>query len=243
MPPYGRPAAAGGGVMRGGLRPAAVLFDCDGVLADSEAVANGAIADDLTERGWPMSMEAAKAVFMGTALPDMIPIIEEHLGRPLPADWSRQIVDRILARYQAGDLDPIPGAQEAVEAVAAAGIPMAIASNSGRDELRTKAGILPFFHHFQGRLLCFEDVARPKPHPDLYIAAAKLCGADPRDCVVVEDSVTGARAGIAAGCRVLGFAHETPAVDLLEAGVAEVFTDHSALPGLLGIAPVAGALA
>ena len=229
--------------MRGGLRPAAVLFDCDGVLADSEAVANGAIADDLTERGWPMSMEAAKAVFMGTALPDMIPIIEEHLGRPLPADWPRRIVDRILARYRAGDLDPIPGAREAVEAVAAAGIPMAIASNSGRDELRTKAGILPFFHHFQGRLLCFEDVARPKPHPDLYIAAARLCGADPRDCVVVEDSVTGARAGIAAGCRVLGFAHETPAMDLLEAGVAEVFADHSALPGLLGIAPVAGALA
>jgi HAD superfamily hydrolase (TIGR01509 family) len=229
--------------MRGGLRPAAVLFDCDGVLADSEAVANGAIADDLTERGWPMSMEAAKAVFMGTALPDMIPIIEEHLGRPLPLDWPRQIVDRILARYRAGDLDPIPGAQEAVEAVAAAGIPIAIASNSGRDELRTKAGILPFFHHFQGRLLCFEDVARPKPHPDLYIAAARLCGAEPQDCVVVEDSVTGARAGIAAGCRVLGFAHETPAVDLLEAGVTEVFADHSALPGLLGIAPMAGVLA
>jgi HAD superfamily hydrolase (TIGR01509 family) len=221
----------------GGLRPAAVLFDCDGVLADSEAVANGAIADDLTERGWVMSMEAAKAIFMGTALPDMIPIIERHLGRPLPADWPRQIVRRIVARYDAGALDPIPGAQGAVEAVAEAGIPMAVASNSGREELRTKAGILPFFRHFGGRLLCFEDVARPKPHPDLYIAAARLCGADPRDCVVVEDSVTGARAGVAAGCRVLGFAHETPALDLLEAGVTEVFADHSALPGLLGIAP------
>jgi HAD superfamily hydrolase (TIGR01509 family) len=223
--------------MRGVLRPAAVLFDCDGVLADSEAVANGAIADDLTERGWAMSMEAAKAIFMGMALPDMIPVIERHLGQPLPVDWPRQIVARIVARYHAGALDPIPGAWDAVEAVAAAGIPMAVASNSGRDELRTKAGILPFFRHFGGRLLCFEDVERPKPHPDLYIAAARLCGADPRDCVVVEDSVTGARAGVAAGCRVLGFAHETPALDLLEAGVAEVFADHSALPGLLGIAP------
>jgi HAD superfamily hydrolase (TIGR01509 family) len=218
-------------------RPAAVLFDCDGVLVDSEAVANGAIADDLTERGWAMSMETAKLAFMGTALPDMVPRIERHLGRSLPPDWSRQIVARIIARYDAGVLDAIPGAQAAVEAVAAAGLPMAVASNSGRDELRNKAGIFPFFRHFRGRLLCFEDVARPKPEPDLYIAAARLCGADPRDCVVVEDSVTGARAGLAAGCRVLGFAHETPAIDLLEAGVAEVFTDHSALPGLLGIAP------
>ncbi|WP_424137637.1 HAD family hydrolase [Roseomonas chloroacetimidivorans] len=234
LPAWGGAADAGGGVMR----PAAVLFDCDGVLADSEAVANGSIAEDLTERGWPMTMEAAKETFMGTALPDIMAAVERQLGRPLPPDWSRQIVARIVGKYRAGILDAIPGAQGAVEAVAAAGIPMAVASNSGRDELRTKAGILPFFHHFQGRLLSFEDVARPKPYPDLYIAAAKLCGADPRDCVVIEDSVAGARAGVAAGCRVLGFAHETPALDLLEAGAAETFADHSALPRLLGIAPV-----
>ena len=224
--------------MRAPMRPAAVLFDCDGVLVDSEAVANGAIADDLTERGWPMSLDAAKLAFMGTALPDMVPRIESHLGQKLPPDWPQSIVARIIARYDAGVLTLIPGAQEAVEAVAAAGLPMAVASNSGRQELRNKAGIFPFFGRFEGRLLCFEDVERPKPHPDLYIAAARLCGADPRDCVVIEDSVTGARAGVAAGCRVLGFAHETPAVDLLEAGVAEVFTSHAALPGLLGIAPV-----
>ncbi|MBP0444726.1 HAD family phosphatase [Roseomonas sp. SSH11] len=218
------------------MRPAAVLFDCDGVLVDSEALANGAVAEDLTERGWPMTMEAAKLAFMGTALPDMVPRIEHHLGRKLPADWPEQIVARIIARYHSGMLEPIPGAEAAVAAVAAAGLPMAVASNSGRDELRNKAGLFPFFRHFEGRLLCFQDVARPKPHPDLYLAAARLCGADPRDCVVIEDSVTGARAGLAAGCRVLGFAHDTRPVDLLEAGVAEVFTSHAALPGLLGIA-------
>jgi HAD superfamily hydrolase (TIGR01509 family) len=220
------------------MRPAAVLFDCDGVLADTEATANGAIADDLTERGWPMTMEAAKSTFMGTALPDIMAVVERQLGQPLPDDWPRRIVARIVGRYRAGELEPIPGAQAAVEAVAAAGITMAVASNSGRDELRNKAALLPFFRHFEGRLLCFEDVARPKPHPDLYIAAARLCGAEPRDCVVVEDSVAGARAGLAAGCRVLGFARDTPAIDLLEAGVTETFADHSALPGLLGIAPV-----
>ncbi|MBP0493922.1 HAD family hydrolase [Pararoseomonas indoligenes] len=218
------------------MRPAAVLFDCDGVLADSEAVANGSIAEDLTERGWPMTMETAKDTFMGTSLPDIVAVVRDRLGIALPDDWPRQIVARIVGKYRAGQLEPIPGAQGAVEAVAAAGITMAIASNSGRDELRTKAGLLPFFKHFEGRLLCFEDVERPKPYPDLYIAAARLCGADPGDCVVIEDSVTGARAGVAAGCRVLGFAHETPAMDLLEAGVADVFTSHAALPGLLGIA-------
>ena len=217
------------------LRPAAVLFDCDGVLADSEAVANGAIADDMTERGWPMTMEEAKALFMGTALPDIRARIESHFGTRLAPDWEEGVVGRIVARYATGDLSPIRGAQAAVEAVAAAGIRMAVASNSGRAELRSKAAILPFFHHFEGRLLCFEDVARPKPWPDLYLAAAKLVGADPRDCVVVEDSIAGARAGLAAGCRVLGFAQETPEAGLRAAGVTEIFHDHAELPALLGI--------
>jgi HAD superfamily hydrolase (TIGR01509 family) len=217
------------------MRPMAVLFDCDGVLADSEAVANGAIADDLTERGYPMTMEQAKHAFMGTALPDITASAARLVGHPLPADWPDRIVARIVRRYASGGLPAIPGAERAVVAVAAAGIPMAVASNSGREELRSKAAIFPFFRHFEGRVLCFEDVARPKPHPDLYIEAARLCGADPRDCAVVEDSATGARAGAAAGCRVLGFARETPALDLLEAGASEVFTDHAALPGLLGI--------
>ncbi|MFC0388017.1 HAD family hydrolase [Muricoccus vinaceus] len=221
------------------LRPAAVLFDCDGVLADSEAVANGAIADDLTERGWPMTMEEAKHAFMGTALPDIREVVERRLGAPLPVDWSEQVVERIVARYAAGVLEPIRGARAAVEAVAAAGISMAVASNSGRAELRAKAAILPFFHHFEGRLLCFEDVPRAKPWPDLYLAAAKLCGADPRDCVVIEDSTAGARAGLAAGCRVLGFAQDTPAADLRAAGVKEIFHDHAELPALLGIGRMA----
>jgi len=218
-------------------RPAAVLFDCDGVLADSEAVANGAIADDLTERGHPMTMEQAKHAFMGTALPDITASAARLLGRPLPADWPDRIVRRIVARYATGALPAIPGAERAVRAVAAAGIPLAMASNSGRAELDAKAAIFPFFRLFEGRLLCFEDVARAKPHPDLYLEAARRCGVDPRDCAVVEDSATGTRAGVAAGCRVLGFARDTPAVDLLAAGAAEIFTDHEALPGLLGIRP------
>ena len=221
------------------MRPAAVLFDCDGVLADSEAVANGAIAEDMSLRGWPMTMEEAKAAFMGSALPDIRLVVERRLGVPLPAEWEELVVARIVARYAAGVLTPIRGAAAAVEAVAAAGIPMAVASNSGRAELGAKAAILPFFRHFEGRLLCFEDVERPKPWPDLYLAAARLVGADPRDCVVVEDSVAGARAGLAAGCRVLGFAQDTPVADLRAAGVVEVFRDHAELPELLGIGRMA----
>ena len=98
----------------------------------------------------------------------------------------------------------MPGAPEAVRAVVGAGIPVAVASNAGRAELRAKLARLGLAELFAGRVFSFEDVPRPKPAPDIYLAAARSCGAAPAECVVVEDSLLGVRAGIAAGCRVLG---------------------------------------
>jgi HAD superfamily hydrolase (TIGR01509 family) len=140
-----------------------------------------------------------------------------------------------ISRRMETDLQPVPGALAALAAVRAAGIPMACASNSGRVELRSKIAALGLGPYFDGRLFSYQDVPRPKPHPDLYRAAAAACGARPDDCVVVEDSLLGARAGIAAGCRVLGFARETEASVLAAVG-AEPFDDMAALPRLLGIA-------
>jgi len=214
-------------------RPAAVLFDCDGVLADSEHLINVIVAEDLTARGWRISAEQARETFLGMAVPDMLPVMEARVG-PLGPAWQAEMAARISRRMET-DLQPVPGALAALAAVRAAGIPMACASNSGRVELLSKIAALGLGPYFDGRLFSYQDVPRPKPHPDIYRAAAAACGARPDDCVVVEDSLLGARAGIAAGCRVLGFARETEASVLAAVG-AEPFDDMAALPRLLGIA-------
>lgn len=180
----------------------AVLFDCDGVLADSEGLANSIVAEALTALGWPMDAHAAQREFLGMALPDMVPRIEARIG-PLPKGWARALGRRIEEELALG-LQPIPDAEAALRAAAAAGLPMALCSNSSRGELATKMRVLGFGAYFAGRIFSFEDVARPKPAPDIYLAAAEACGIPPGDCLVVEDSATGAAAGRAAGCRVMG---------------------------------------
>lgn len=216
--------------------PVAVLFDCDGVLADSEPVVNALVAAHLSALGWPMTAHEAREAFLGLSLPAMVPLVEARLGRPLPPGWPAAFSARIAARMAEGDVPAIPGAAEAVRALVAAGVPVACASNSGRGELAAKLRALGLDDAFAGRAVSYEDVPRPKPHPDPYLAAARLCGADPADCAVVEDSATGARAGAAAGCRVLGFCRDTPAAALLAAGASEAFDDMADLPRLLGLA-------
>ena len=140
----------------------------------------------------------------------------------------------LIAHEMTARTPAVPGAAEAVRTCAAGGLAVAVASNSGRAELMAKMRALDLAHVFAGRVFSFEDVDRPKPWPDIYLAAAAACGAAPQDCVVIEDSVPGVRAGIAAGCRVLGFARETPR-GVLAAYGAVPFDDMAELPGLLGL--------
>jgi HAD superfamily hydrolase (TIGR01509 family) len=216
-------------------RPQAVLFDCDGVLADSEALHNRIIAEEVSALGWPMDGAEAERRFIGLSWRNIVPLVEARLGPgSVPADFVEGVVARVLrALHQ--EVVPVPGVLSAVQAIVAAGIPVAVASNSSRPELATKLRGLGLEEIFRGRAYCYDDVAAPKPAPDMYLAAAASCGADPRHCVVVEDSVTGSRAGRAAGCRVLGFTHAANAATLLAVG-AEPFDDMRDLPGLLGLA-------
>jgi HAD superfamily hydrolase (TIGR01509 family) len=213
-------------------RPRAVLFDCDGVLADTEILVNTLVAEQLSTLGWPMTPAESRETFLGMALPDMVPRIEARVGR-LPPDWVEEL-STLIAREMTRRTPPMRGAAEAVRAVAAAGVPVAVASNSGRLELMAKMRSLGLATVFAERVFSFEDVDRPKPWPDIYLAAAASCDAAPQDCVVIEDSVPGVRAGRAAGCRVLGFAHETPA-GVLAAHGAEPFASMQDLPALLGL--------
>ncbi|MEI6162183.1 MAG: HAD family phosphatase [Roseococcus sp.] len=179
----------------------AVLFDCDGVLADSESLANRIVAEEVTVLGWPLDAHAAQLEFLGLSLPDMRPRIEARVGR-LPDGWENALSTRIARELEFG-VEPMPGALAALRSVAAAGLPMAVCSNSSRGELAMKMRVLGFGHFFGARVFSFQDVPRPKPAPDLYTTAAAACGVPAAQCLVVEDSATGVAAGLAAGCRVV----------------------------------------
>jgi HAD superfamily hydrolase (TIGR01509 family) len=216
--------------------PAAVLFDCDGVLADSEALHNRILAEEISALGWEMTPEECEHRFIGMSWQTVMPVVEQRLGPgSVPAEFVPNIIARVV-RALREELQPVPGVMDAIAAITAAGIPVAVASNSSRAELATKLARLGLVETFRGRAFSYDDVERPKPAPDMYRAAAAACGVDPHDCVVVEDSVAGSRAGIAAGCRVLGFAHATPAASLAAVG-AETFGAMTELPGLLGLTP------
>lgn len=179
----------------------AVLFDCDGVLADSEGLVNAIVAEELTARGWAMDAHRAQQEFLGLSLPDMLPRIEHRTGR-LPPGWAEALSTRITRELE-GRLAAIPGASKAVARLAARGVPMAVCSNSGRAELHMKLRVLGLSGFFAGRVFSYQDVARAKPAPDLYLAAAAACGVPPAECLVVEDSAPGVVAGLAAGCPVV----------------------------------------
>jgi HAD superfamily hydrolase (TIGR01509 family) len=218
----------------GVVRPAAVLFDCDGVLADTEALHNRILAEEISALGWPMTDAECEYHFLGLSWEAVVPRIEARLGPDsVPGDFIEALVRRVVLALQQ-EVTPIPGVLAALEAIRAAGIPVAVASNSSRAELATKLRLLGLVDVFRGRAFTVEDVDRPKPAPDMYRAAAAACGAEPQACVVVEDSVTGSRAGRAAGCRVLGFAQATAPAALAAVG-AEPFFRMDELPGLLGL--------
>lgn len=208
---------------------AAVLFDCDGVLADSEAIANTIIAEDLTARGWPMTRHEAEQRFLGLSLPMMVPMIAARVA--LPEGWAYETTMRIVGAM-ATEVVPIQGAAAAVAGVRAMGLAHAVGSNSSRAELAAKLARLGLDGIFEGRVVSYEDVAAGKPAPDIWLRCAALVGTPPERCVVIEDSVTGVRAGRAAGMRVLGYAPNGTAAALAAEG-AEPFARMDALPGLI----------
>ena len=214
--------------------PEAVLFDCDGVLADSEHLVNRLISEELSRRGWIMTPAQARSRFLGLTLPAMVPIIEKHLRDSLPKDWAKWFKNEV-AELMAQEVQPIPGAETALQTIRAAGLPMALASNSSGAELGIKLDRLGLRDFFGERTFCFEDVAHSKPHPDMYLAAAFACGASSSKCLVVEDSPLGTQAGHAAGCFVLGFCRETDSRDLVAAGASAIFNSMADLPSLIGI--------
>jgi HAD superfamily hydrolase (TIGR01509 family) len=208
-----------------------VIFDCDGVLVDSEPVSNRVLAEDLTARGWALRTEDVTRRFVGSSLADMRPVIEARLGAPLPPEWLADMQARIVAAL-AEEAVAIPGAVEAVKAVAAMGLDWRIASNSSHPEMAAKFHRLGIAELVAGRVHSFTDVAQGKPAPDLFLAAAAASRVLPAECVVIEDSLPGVRAAVAAGMDCLGFAPHGDGAALRVAGAAP-FHAMAELPALL----------
>ena len=211
-----------------------VIFDCDGVLVDSEVISNGVLAGLLTAEGLPTTLVEARRDYQGLLLAEVVERAQERLGRALPEDWLERF-ERERAEAFQRELAPVSGAVEVVERVRAAGVAVCVASQGKLEKTRLSLELTGLRHLFgDGTLFSAYAVARGKPHPDLFLHAAGEMGADPAGCVVVEDTPSGVLAGVCAGMRVLGYAADSDERALRGAG-AEVFRSLAELPALLGL--------
>ena len=209
--------------------PQLVIFDCDGVLVDSETICNTVMAQMLGQLGWALSLQQTIDTFIGRSLPQCLAIIAGHLGHPPPADFQPQLALRTQAALRAG-LKPVAGIEALLSGL---GVPCCVASNGNRAKMDFTLGLTGLAPRFSGRSHCAEDVARPKPAPDLFLHAARCHHAEASRCVVVEDTPTGIQAARAAGMQAFGFAALTVPQRLRDAGAHQVFAQMSELPALL----------
>jgi HAD superfamily hydrolase (TIGR01509 family) len=207
------------------------IFDCDGVIVDSEPVSNRITAAACTELGWTMTAAEAETNFLGMTLTDMVPVIEARIGRDVPTDWQAEVMRRLVEALSF-EATPIPGAIEALQAASALGLPWRIASNSSHEEMAVKFQRVAMVELVAGRMHSARDVARGKPAPDVFLHAAAAAGVPPAACLVVEDSVPGAQAARAAGMACIGLAPHGDDPALREAG-AVLIRSFSELPVLL----------
>ncbi|GAA0603607.1 HAD family phosphatase [Kribbella sandramycini] len=206
-----------------------VIFDNDGVLVDSERLANTILAELLTEAGLPYTFDEAVRDFMGGSMKSMRENAEAQLGRPLPADLEDRYHQRLFDGF--AHLQAIEGVEDVLDQLDAAGTPYCLASSGTHRRIRTALTAVGFLDRFAGRIFSAEDVAHGKPAPDLFLHAAASQGVPPADCVVVEDSPLGVAAANAAGMTVFGYAGMTDPAKLATA--REVFHKMSSLPGLI----------
>lgn len=180
----------------------AIIFDFDGVIADSEVLSNTTLAEIVTELGVPTTLDDAYRNYMGKRFHEVIAAIEQALGRSLPVGFADDYQRRTLSRFRI-DLRPIHGVREFITRFDR--LPRCIASSSSPDRLALCLEVLDMEALFRGRVFSASTVARGKPHPDIFLHAAAEIGVRPERCIIIEDSASGVIAGRAAGATVIGF--------------------------------------
>jgi len=209
------------------MTPALVIFDCDGVLVDSEAITTAAIVDAMAAEGLTWTAARVLDAFRGGQLDDVCRTAERELGRPLQADFIETFRADLFERLRT-KIQPIPGVEAALDEIT---IPICVASNGPRAKMEATLGTTGLMQRFEGHIFSAYEVNSFKPEPGLFLHAAAAMGAEPARCVVVEDSDTGVRAAVAAGMRVLAY---TGHGFEMHAEGAEPFDDMRMLPRLIG---------
>ncbi|GAB2732697.1 HAD family hydrolase [Kitasatospora kifunensis] len=211
-----------------------VVFDNDGVLVDSEPIANRLLAEYLTELGYPTGIEDSYRDFMGRASHAVHEVVAERFGGTLPTEFPGDFHARVFAAFQS-ELTPVPGAVELLKELDERGVPYCLASSAGHEWIRTAldlTGLRAFFA--EERIFSSQDVGVGKPAPDLFQYAARALGVAPARCLVIEDSAMGVLAARAAQMDVYGYTALTPAEWLAEAGATGLIRTLAEVPGLLG---------
>jgi HAD superfamily hydrolase (TIGR01509 family) len=178
-----------------------LVFDFDGVIADSETLANMVLADAVTELGCETTFRDAVNRYMGKRWPEVVTLIESDIGQALPDDFSATVKAATLRRFRT-ELQEVQGARAFIQELS--WIPQCIASSSSLDRLQLCLDVLGLSSQFRDNVFSADMVERGKPHPDIFLLAAARMGFPPRDCIVIEDSLSGVRAGLAAGMTVVG---------------------------------------
>lgn len=198
-----------------------LIFDCDGVLVDSEIIALDVLAAMLTALGRPSTREDCRTLFMGKSLKDVLEEIERLLGRPLPDDVGARMKTKLFAQFRR-DLRPVAGVAEAI-----AKLPYArcVASSSQPERIALSLALTDLAPLFGRRVFSASQVARGKPAPDLFLYAAAQCGFAPDQTIVIEDSPAGIAAARSAGMAAIGFAGASHADASLAGMLAAAGTD------------------
>jgi HAD superfamily hydrolase (TIGR01509 family) len=211
-----------------------VIFDCDGVLVDSEVISNAVLARSLTEQGLPTTLTQARRDYQGLLVAEIDSRAEAKLGRPLAKGWLERY-ERDRAAVFRRELRVVPGAAEAVRRIGAAGVGVCVASQGKLEKTRLSLSLTKLDGLFPEEVLfSAHSVARGKPHPDLFLHAAAAMAVEPSRCAVVEDTPSGVTAAVSAGMRALGFAADSDEAALRRAG-AETLMALGELPAVLGL--------
>jgi HAD superfamily hydrolase (TIGR01509 family) len=210
-------------------RFALVVFDCDGVLVDSELITNRIFASMLNELGIAVTLEDMFEQFVGRTMATCLEKVAGLLGRPVPDDFAERYQVRSNAALKA-QLRAVPGIEAVLDEIK---VPYCVASSGSHEKMQTTLGITGLLPRFQGRIYSATEVARGKPFPDVFLHAAARSGVATSECAVIEDTPTGVTAGVAAGMTVYGYSAMTSRQRLVEAGAHCTFDSMRELPRLL----------
>jgi HAD superfamily hydrolase (TIGR01509 family) len=215
-------------------RPGAVLFDCDGVLVDSEKLMSVVFAGMLTEIGLPYSPADTIRTFMGRSMVSCMQIVEQQLGHAAPDDFLHRLDIRAYDAFER-ELEAVPGVEALLDLLDVHGIPYAVASSGSHDKMQTTLGITGLLPRLAGRITSATEVAHGKPAPDVFLLAAERLGVPADECLVIEDSLLGIQAARAASMRVIGYAAMVDADAMRAAGATYVVTSMDDVPALLAL--------